>query len=145
MPASSFVLLAWMHYHAKLDYVTYFLYQELEEQFISYQSFLNQLNSALSGHDQSCYNKFHLIDFVEDYYNSKGALLVPLCQYAKFLLLLKTNTAKMFTALLKLFYISKQDIMKQVLTYYTNLETIKLREYLRQLPWNKLFEEAQSI
>lgn len=92
------MLLSWIEYHCKLEYISYFFYSDLKRSFLSFGKFRDGVDLYLIKHGTTFDNlkreyanttSSQIWDkFLEDFYISIGASIVPVSHYAKLLALI---------------------------------------------------------
>ena len=81
-------------------------------------------------------NNLKIKPFLNDFYESAGANLIPFTQYAKFMEIVKYRGEKAYVQLVTLLFAKKQNEFYDILKYWTNSEIADLRNYSRYLNWD---------
>lgn len=148
---NEFMALASIEYHAKLEHLTYFLFTDLEKSLSNKKKFFSNLELNLIKHEvnypqlvQYCrVNGIPLESFLTDFYESAGAIIIPLSQYAIFLKLLLKQGSSIKLRLLVYLMVKKRDSLLQLVKCYSK-SLPYLREQSRQLPWETFLGEIKK-
>lgn len=82
--------------------------------------------------------------FVLDYYDSVGANLVPLTQYAKFMRAIFEKGFKVFLRLILRFFTLGRAELSEGLKFLAHGEVERYLNYMRELNWDIYIEELQA-
>ena len=80
-------------------------------------------------------------NFLNDYYESVGANLIPLTHYAKFIKILFTKGSKVLYKLLVSFVKKRTTELEACLMFLNAGEITSYRSYLNKLNWDGILEE----
>lgn len=150
LSGAEFLTLAWIHYHAKLEHISYFLFADLQRASWPKKKFLEAFQLGLIRHEIT---HTHLLQegraqgvdlsrFIDDFYETYGANVVPLPQYARLLKLLLSRGVKVLVNLLILLLTRKRQLIFETLFSYH--KPTAFREEVRQLSWELFFEELKE-
>lgn len=106
--------MAWVEFHCKFEYVSYFFYADLKESMRQFK-FYDKLELALIRNNsnflsQVQYYKDLGLDmngFLEEFKDSVGAIMIPASQYARFLEIVKQKGPIALVELISLFMAKK--------------------------------------
>ena len=150
---AEFNCLAWIQYHTKIEYATFFLYEDLKKAYTQTQKFMDSLDYELG---KLRFN-FHTIradfcsrgydktfdSFVRDFYSSVGANIVPVTQYANLIRLIYKKGQKILIKLLVHFLTAHAAELSEGLRFLAHGEDSRYWIYMRELNWDIYMEELQ--
>lgn len=124
---NEFIALASIQYHAKLEHLTYFLFTDLEKSLMNKKKFISNLELGLIKYEVNYYqlvqetrvHNLSIENFINDFYESAGAIVIPLARYAVFLKMLLKQGSSAKLRLLIYLVVRKKDILLRLVRFYT--------------------------